>query len=596
MLDHKKLFPYLLICLSVLAVYLPSFTGDFILDDHPLIENNSYIKEWHSIASYLSQEDGIDADSGNRHTGYYRPLVNPSYTADYKIWGMNGPGFRITNLILHLSACFALFIFYVRILNKRDTALCLALIFSLHPMVTETVSWVASRNNMLVTLFGILSFYFYIRAYRSERYFFYIMSILFFTLSVFSKEFGLMLLPIFFLYQRTLNTQKIDITKELREYIPYVLVGVLYFIFRQNVIGSFLSPKGLPDLLEKVYNVPYILLLNLRVIFLPYNLHCYTTNMPDRFFSTGTLGGIICFIPAMFLLWKFRKNRLLLFSALSFLMAIFPVAGIIPTSAPSIIAMRWLYFPAIFILIVLAEPLNRLIRSKGRAAFFIIGCIILYLGINSWMLNRHLWHSEKIFYRQEVFHFKNLYSYDGLARIYFDEGNFSLAEKCFLESFRLGVNRTINYIEYAVILMERGEVKKALSNLKNAEACYPNKSEFGMICNHRGLAYLKLKELDRAYEELNKAVMFSPQAPLFLENLGVVCGEMGDHAKAIDSFKKAIRLQSKSENIYNNLALSYILNNECQKAVSLLDRKGFRENDRAKELLDRAKKCPDPDY
>jgi Flp pilus assembly protein TadD len=80
---------------------------------------------------------------------------------------------------------------------------------------------------------------------------------------------------------------------------------------------------------------------------------------------------------------------------------------------------------------------------------------------------------------------------------------------------------------------------------------------------------------------------------LFYENIGVVYGEMGDHGKAVDFFKKAIRLQSKSEGIYNNLALSYILNNECPKAITLLDRKGFRENDKAKELLKRAKKCLD---
>jgi protein O-mannosyl-transferase len=591
MTEHKKFFPYLLICLFVLVVYLPSFTGEFLMDDRPLIESNDYIRDWHSIGSYLFQEDGCDSNSGNSHTGYYRPLVNLSYTLDYKIWGNLGPGFRITNLILHMAVCFVLFTFYWQIFNKKDTALWLALIFSLHPIVTETVSWAAARNNMLVTLFGLLSFYFYIKAYRSQRFFLYILSILFFSLSVFSKEFGLMLLPILFLYQRILNQKKEKLTTELREYIPFILIGVLYFILRQNVIGSFLSPKGLPDLFTRIYNLPYILSLNLWLVFLPYDLHSYILKLPSNFFSIGTLGGILFFIAVIYLLWRYRKNHLLLFSSLSFFMAIFPVSGVIPTSAPSIIAMRWLYFPMIFILIILSRPIEKLISSKSWMAFPILGCILMYLGFNSYILNERFWHSHEIFFKQEVFHFNNMYYADGLAEDYFAENNFVLAEKYFVKNIESGENRPLIYIKYAIILLEKGEIENSLLNLKKAEAYHTNHQQLAMILDHRGQAYIESKELNKALKEFKKADLFFPKAPAIWENMGVVYGEMGDHAKAVDCFKKAIRFQSKSENIYDNLALSYILNNKCKKALSLLDRKGFREKEKSKGLLERAKKC-----
>jgi protein O-mannosyl-transferase len=591
MTDHSRCFPYLLICLSVLVVYLPSFTGEFILDDHPLIQNNSYIKEWHSIGSYLFQEDGVDSNSGNRHTGYYRPLLNLSYTLDYKIWGISGPGFRITNLILHLLVCFALFILYNMILERTEIALWLTLIFSLHPVITETVSWAASRNNILVTLFGILCLFFYIKAYRSQKFFFYILSILFFMLSVFSKEFGLMLLPIFFIYQRLLNTQKSDLIKELREYLPYLIISTGYFILRQNVTGTLLSPNGLPDVFMRIYNLPYVLLLNLRLIFFPYNLHSYITTMPEGFVNVGTLSGIVFFMAGIYLLWRFRGNHFLLFSCLAFFLAIFPVAGIIPTSAPSLISMRWLYFPMIFILLILAQPLERIFKSMGRTACYIMVCIVFYLGINAFILNKHFWHSQESFFTQEVLHFKNKYASDGLAQIYFSQGKFNLAERYFEIGLKDGPKRALDYIEYSTILIEKGESKKALSCLEEAEYSWPTVSELGMIHNHRGLAYMDIKDWGRAFVELKKAILLIPDSDLIWENMGVAYGEMGSHAKAVDSFKKAIRFQSKSDGIYDNLALSYILNNECQKAVSLLDRKGYREKDKAKELLKRARKC-----
>ena len=287
-----RCFPYIIICFVALVIYLPSFSGDFILDDIPLVKNNTYIREWHSIGSYLSQEDGYDPNLTSGHTGYYRPFINFTYTLDYKIWGNNGPGFRITNLILHIFVCFTLFNFYGLIFKKRDIAMLLALLFALHPIATESVSWVASRNNQLTTLFGIISFIFYIKAYEKEKFFYYGISILFFAFSVFCKEFGLMLLPIFFLYQRTLNPQKTSIIKELREYIPYIIISFLYFYLRHNVTGSLLSPSGLSDFFVRLYSVPYVLLFNIRLIFFPYNLHSFNIDLPDSFLDVGIICGI----------------------------------------------------------------------------------------------------------------------------------------------------------------------------------------------------------------------------------------------------------------------------------------------------------------
>ncbi len=83
-----------------MLVYLPTFSGDFILDDRPLIQNNPYVKTFHSPFSYFAQEDGVtdELDTGDYHTGYYRPLINLTYSLDYQLWGLNAAGFRVTNL------------------------------------------------------------------------------------------------------------------------------------------------------------------------------------------------------------------------------------------------------------------------------------------------------------------------------------------------------------------------------------------------------------------------------------------------------------------------------------------------------------------
>ncbi|MFC1862352.1 tetratricopeptide repeat protein [Thermodesulfobacteriota bacterium] len=591
---YSKLFPYLFICVAVLLAYLPSFTGDFILDDGPLIINNSYIREWHSISSYVFQEDGYDVDSHPMHTGYYRPLLNLSYTLDLKIWGLSGPGFRITNLILHSLVCFALLSFYNLILQKKYLSLFLVLLFSLHPINTETVSWVAARNNLLVTLFGILSLHYYIKSYRDRNYFHYIISIVFFVLAIFSKEFGLMLLPIFFLYQRTLNTQKQDIVIELREYIPYIIIGVCYFALRQNATGSIITPEGFSDNLIRILNFPYVFFLNLKLIFLPYNLHSYIIKYPESVINIGTLSGILLFILIICLLLIYRKNSVVLFSVLAFFFAILPVGGIIPISAPSLTAMRWLYFPSIFILIILAHPLEKLIQFKKRISLFLFACIVLYLGVNSYTLNKLLWHSSDNFFEQEVLHFNNNFYADGLAQIYYNEKKFKLAEKYFEKNFESGVNRAINYLEYSQLLMKKGEIESSLSFLNKAELYCVADNEFGALYHNRGLAYLELDDLDRAGRNFRKAVIFSPEESVYWENLGVVYGKMGYHTKAIDSFKKGIRIGTSSKSIRKNLAYAYISINNCEKALSIIERLKYGDNNiDVDRLLEDANKCMD---
>ena len=588
---HGRFFPYLLICLFVIISYIPSFTGEFIMDDIPLVEKNSYLKEWHSIGSYLTQEDGYNKDSGG-HTGYYRPLINLSYTLDYKIWGMFAPGFRITNLILHLLACFSLFVFYKLILHKKNIALMLVLIFSLHPVNTETVSWITSRNNILVTLFGILSLFNYIKAYKNGKYYSYILSIIFFTLSIFSKEFGLMLLPIFFLYQRIFKDGRKITFIELREYIPFVFVAAIYFLLRQEVIDSIITPADITDILTRIYNVPYILFLNLKLIFFPFKLHSFFIQYPEGFLNFASLICVLFFLVIVSLMWIYRKNRIFIFSIISFFIISFPVLNIIPTSAPYLIAMRWLYFPLPFILTVLSFPLEKLFGWNKRMAMFLLTGLILYLGFNTYMLNRFLWHSVKDFFKQEVLHFNNVYYVDGMAFIYGQENKTALAMKLHEKSIEEGIRLERNYIEYAELLLEKGDPEKALEYLNKARGLCFSSDRLGLILNDKGLAFLKLNKLEEAERYIRQAINLSPEESVYRENLGVVQGAMGRHMDAVQSFKKAIRLGIDSSSIFKNMANGYLAINECEKAAGLLKRVNIEEKDpNLNNLMKRAEKC-----
>ena len=89
----KKLLccPYVIISLLVTLAYAPTFTGEFILDDSPLIKKNPYIKETHSLISYFVQEDGtVEREDGTKkHTGYYRPKYRRKNCCAEDYWSVD---------------------------------------------------------------------------------------------------------------------------------------------------------------------------------------------------------------------------------------------------------------------------------------------------------------------------------------------------------------------------------------------------------------------------------------------------------------------------------------------------------------------------
>jgi len=588
---QNRLFHCLLICLLLIIVYIPSFSGDFILDDIPLVKNNEYFSEFHSFGSYLNQEDGYDKYSAG-HTGYYRPLVNLFYSLDYKVWGLLAPGFRITNLVLHLATCFALFAFFNLFIHNKNITLMLVVLFALHPVNTETVSWVVARNNIIATLFGLLSITNYIHAYNNKSYYDYILSSLFFTLAIFSKEFSLMLLPVFFIYHRLfLNRCKAN-NYELIGYLPFVIISVVYFWLRFNVTETLLTPSEQSDLMTSLINIPYIIFLNLKMVILPYNLHSFIVNYPKGMINTHSILSILGLLVGFYLLYRYRKNHLIVFSAGAFLLTLFPVIGIIKSSAPSLIAMRWLYFPLPFILLILYPLIEKLYARNRTMVACLFLAVIIFLGFNSYTLNRYLWHSEDAFFRQEVLQFDNYFYADGLADIYIREKKSAEAMVLFEKNFESGVKRVINYLAYADLLLENGETEKSLEYLEKARPLCFSPEDQGAYYDKKGVALFRLKIFEDAQQSIRMAISNSPEDPMYWEHLGVVQGKMGEHDKALETFKKAIRLGNNSTTIYINMANAYISTNECEEAIKFISRINRTKKDAGLNmLLEKAGRC-----
>lgn len=567
----SKLIAFSVIAVSAIFVFLPNLSSEFILDDNILIKDNPFIRQLETVSTYLAQEDGIlDRHSGNEnyHTGYYRPLINFTYHLDYRLWGLNPAGFHLTNWLLHLLTSVLLYHILFRVSGIGWASLLTALLFALHPVQTEAVSWVSSRNNILATLFSLASFHFYIVRHAHRYFFNLLLSVIFFILAVFSKEFGVMLLPIIFIYDRIIQKQSFLPDKSWRVYLPFGMALCIYLLARGQVTGSLLGVADNVPFIQRLIFAPYLIMYNLRLVLLPVGLHSFVVSYPNEQILLPAVGGFLGMVLIGSLIWRFRNDKLLVFGVLSFIAGIFPVLNLIPTSASSLVSMRWLYFPLAFLSFAICRMAG---DQPGRLKIVGLVTVVVFLGTYSFYLNRVHWHDEKGFFTREVLQFNNHLYAGGYARILHESGRHELADMYFQRAIKTFPSMVNNYVDYSAMLIDNNQPRKALAVIEKGMRCFGSKGDMGILYNNMGMALLKLDGPGAAIASFEAAVKHSPRNTGFLSNLGSTYGMVSQYNKSVEILHRGLTIEPDSIGIRKNLANSYIKLGEYAKAIQILE-------------------------
>jgi tetratricopeptide (TPR) repeat protein len=156
-----------LIVAAAVAAYHHSFAGPFVYDDLGAIVANQTIRQLWPLGQVLSPPPHGQTVSG-------RPLLNLSLAINYAIGGLDVRGYHVTNLLIHVAAALLLFgilrrTFLLPALCDRfgsaavGLALASALLWTVHPLQTESVTYVVQRGESLMGFFYLLTLYCIIR-------------------------------------------------------------------------------------------------------------------------------------------------------------------------------------------------------------------------------------------------------------------------------------------------------------------------------------------------------------------------------------------------------------------------------------------------
>ncbi len=210
--------------LAVLVAYANALGGTFQFDDYNVIVNEPAVHNWATWFSSLGH--GI------------RPLLKLSYTLDWTL-GIGTLGFHLTNMLIHFLNSYLVFRLVQAFIwqrsqqyDLRQVPLLAALLFAVHPVHTEAVSYISGRSASLMTLLYLAALLSYVLGRtRNSRFYLYLMTPLWFVLALAVKETAITLPLALLVWELCCGGRWQVALKPQWPVWTLALVAVLFFLF-----------------------------------------------------------------------------------------------------------------------------------------------------------------------------------------------------------------------------------------------------------------------------------------------------------------------------------------------------------------------------
>lgn len=600
----------LLIAVLCILVYLPGFQNGFVWDDLFYVVNNEDIRQlslqnlWNSVSKF--------------YLGNWHPLTMLTYYLEYTFAKDSSWVYHFTNTIIHIFNS----ILVVKLVEKLSKNFLIGsltgILFAVHPLHVESVIWAAERKDVLYTLFFLLSFLQYLRYTDSLKeqdsinlkHKNLIFSGFLFLLSCLSKGMAVVL-PIVLLITDYILLNRKSLYKILIEKIPFLIISLIIGIISikaQSEAGANASKviNNTFSLSERFFMINTGVLFYWIKMILPFKLLAFYP-YPDK--DTGSIPSFyyLAFIGIIFLVgllyWSGRKNRLVWWSGLYFLVVIFPVSQILPVGS-ALMADRYFYVSSIGPLVLIGILANKIFQSAftNKISPIIGGILILGLSFLSFkqstvwkdalslfspvhkvypddpMINSNLgWYyfrnkdkETAKFYFEETHKttFKTADVYTALGQIYFDEKKYDLTVSNFEAALKLKPEEMKNlHWMLGAAYYHTDNYPKAIEESQIALDKSDNKNPYAQ--NIMGLCLAKLGKTEDAIERYRLSAKNNPKFADPYINISTIYNQRGDHSREIQVLEKAIRLDPKAIIAYKNLGVAYKSIGKWQEAIRI---------------------------
>ena len=636
MIKYRNIFSILIILSIAFLSYFNTFTNSFHFDDFKYIVNNEGLKEdfQHVFLSYLCFPTCHDILSNLSN----RPIIFYTLHLNHSLGGFNVFGFHVVNLTVHIITCLLIFLFAKEILsinrflktsdqskNKLNIPLISALLFAVHPMNTQVITYITGRTTSIAVCFYMASFLFFIKGVRQNlpwKILFYALSIVFLIMGYGSKMIILTVPVMFIIYYLFFTPLKSIFFKRFFESIfiriiiqtivitsPFILIFISSHL---NILSFFRMDFGF---LQKLFDPIQIKLMHIdsmakdnlsmtiylltefkvivfyyiKMIFFPFNQNID----PDFPVAHGiTDSGVALSLGVILLclfagIYFYKNNRIIAFGIFWFFITLLPTSSILPLR--DMITEHRLYLPLAGFILTIPLCLNQFIirykkSSFKQLAYFILPVFLLIIVFSVLTVKRNfVWKNEKSLWSdaaeksprlpRPLNNLAEAYDKEGLA--YDNKKNYKKAIEFLKKAIAISPTGYKYYNNLGKIYGRLGEFELATKNLKLALKYNPDYPfahyNFGKVYELRGM-------LDNAIEEYSTAFKQTKDVygkKYFFEacfNLANVYDKKGEYKKALDTYLNCRKLKPSFPKIYFAIGNIFIKTGNLDEAFKYYSR------------------------
>ncbi len=549
----------LLLGLISCIVYANTLNNGYTLDDCAAIRDNAFVKK--GITSipkllFTPYHRGSFATSND----LYRPLSLVMFAVEYQLFGYNPAPGHFFNILLFVCSVILLFLFLDQLFERKKTAVAFlaSLLFAVHPIHTEVVANIKSRDELLCFFFAFLSLNIFLKYINTGKLTQLLAGAFCFFLSLMSKESVitfLAVIPLIFLFYRNEN-----IGKSIYVILWTALVAIIFLTIRYFVLNFYHANEitNIPMIDNALSNpnIPYdsriataILILGyyVKLIFIPYPLICdyaYNTIPYSSFSNPAVLISLAVYIfLAVFSIRFFLKNHKNPFAfGIFFFLITISLFSNIPFLIGTTMGERLLFFPSVGFCVTIAflmekvaggmNETNRSILTNKTVLGILIPVAIIFFVMtihrnSEWVDNYTLYSSD----------IKN-------------------APQSGKLNFWLG-------LELLTIKAKEEKDPSKLKQIKEAGLNYIYKSvaiypDFEIAQSELCAAYFRNGQYDSAEIHGEKAISLNPTSVITLNNLASVYYNKKKYDRAMAMYKNAIKLLPDFVDPYTNVATCYL--------------------------------------
>lgn len=404
-------------------VYVNTLTHDYALDDVISVTMNQFTKKGlEGIPDILTKDSfyGFIGNSSELPGGRWRPLALLTFAIEWEFFGQNPEVSHFINVMLYALCCLMLFRFLCSFLgaDKFWIAVTASIVFAVHPVHTEVVANIKSRDEILSLLFIVASLTLALKYHRHKKTILHLLlSVLLYFLALLSKEngvTGLALVPLVFFF-----SDKRTITDALIKSIPFFLIIVMYSLLRIGVIGFkqteiqeiMNAPFLLATPVEAFATKIYVLLIYIKLLFIPYPLsYDYSYNqIPYKNLSdVWVISSIVLQLALLvFAIYRVAKRDLLAFAILFHFLSIFIVSNLIVNTG-GVLGERFLFQASLGFALTIGLLLGRIQQQYHLSMKQIRNTTLLFLTLISipsmlWAFQRNKdWENDRTLFIADV--------------------------------------------------------------------------------------------------------------------------------------------------------------------------------------------------